>query len=87
MFHGRSACAIVACMAPDNENGRSWIEADIRKMITNPVYAGLAPYPAIVPDAEWIAAASKLIEQRGAASFLREMLANLREAFPPPADS
>lgn len=70
---------------PPEPNGPPWTEADIRKMITNPVYAGLGPYPAIVSDADWIAAASKLIKQRGAASFLREMLANLRAAFPPPS--
>ena len=70
---------------PPEKTGAPWGEADVRKMITNPVYTGLGPYPTIVPEADWIVAASRMIKERGAATFLREMLANLREAFPPNA--
>ena len=59
-----------------------WKDADVRKTVANPIYAGVGPYAAIISDDEWVAAARKLIKERGAESFLRDLLTNLREAFP-----
>lgn len=60
----------------------TWSEADVRNVITNPIYVGIGPFPQVVPDDQWIAAISRLIKERGAASVMKEVLRNLREAFP-----
>ena len=62
--------------------GRPWTEADVNKVVTNPVYAGIGPYPAIVPEDLWVEAVAKMIRDRGAEPVLRDILRNLREAFP-----
>ena len=62
--------------------GDGWTGDDVAKIITNPVYAGIGPYPAMVPEDQWVEAVAKLIKERGAAPVLRDMLKNLREAFP-----
>lgn len=59
-----------------------WKEDEVRKTVANPIYAGVGPYPALISDDDWIATAKKLIKERGSDSFLRDLLANLREAFP-----
>lgn len=63
-------------------DGKPWTEADVSKMIANPIYAGIGPYPAMISDAQWIDAAAKLITEKGAKHVLREILANLRDGFP-----
>lgn len=63
-------------------NKDGWTGDDVAKVITNPVYAGIGPYPAMVPEDQWVQAVAKLIKERGAAPVLRDMLKNLREAFP-----
>ena len=60
----------------------AWSEEDVRNVITNPIYAGIGPYPSIVPDEQWIGAVSKLIKERGAERVMKDVLRNLREAFP-----
>lgn len=65
-----------------NSEGRPWTEADVVQVLTNPVYAGIGPYPALVPDDTWVTAVAKLILERGADPVLREILRNLRDAFP-----
>jgi hypothetical protein len=65
-----------------NEPKGSWSEDDVRKVITNPVYVGIGPFPQVVPDDQWIAAVSRLIKERGTAFVLKEVLRNRREAFP-----
>jgi hypothetical protein len=49
--------------------------------ICNPIYAGIPPYPPLVSDEEWIAAARRLIEQEGIEQFLANMLYLLRLAM------
>ena len=49
--------------------------------ICNPVYAGIPPYPPLVSDEEWIAAARRVIEQEGPEQFLTNMLYLLRVAM------
>ena len=49
--------------------------------ICNPIYAGIPPYPPLVSDEEWIAAAQRVIEQEGIEQFLANMLYLLRLAM------
>jgi hypothetical protein len=49
--------------------------------ICNPIYAGIPPYPPLVSDEEWIAAARRVIEQEGIEQFLANMLYLLRLAM------
>ena len=58
---------------------------DIRNMICNPVYCldRVAPWIAeppgpLVPVEQWVAASTKLIEEIGAAAYLRQLIQNLR---------
>ena len=50
-------------------------------VICNPIYAGIPPYPPLVSDEEWIAAARRVIEQEGVEQFLANMLYLLRLAM------
>lgn len=55
---------------------------DVEKILTNPVYVGIGPFPQLVDEALWISAAKKAIKQRGADRFFRSMFQALRETFP-----
>ena len=55
--------------------------AEVRGMVCNPVYAGFGPYPGLISDEEWVAAAAKAIEKEGAEQFLVNLLHVLRETF------
>ncbi|HTP25887.1 MAG TPA: hypothetical protein VMK12_09535 [Anaeromyxobacteraceae bacterium] len=59
---------------PD-EDAEEWTEADIRRVICNPLHA----LNGTVTDATWIGAARKLIETEGLDQFLVNMLHVLRE--------
>ena len=63
---------------------RKWTEADVLNILTNPVYAGFGPFPQTVPDATFIEAGTRLINERGAAWYIETLLAHLREALPAP---
>lgn len=52
--------------------------ADILGMVCNPIYAGVGPFPQLIPDEEWVAAASQAIKKEGAEQFLVNMLYLLR---------
>ena len=49
-------------------------------MICNPAYAGFGPFPALVSDEQWAAAATA-IEEEGAEQFLVSLLYVLRQIF------
>lgn len=53
----------------------------IRGMVCNPIYAGMGPYPQLIPDEKWIAAASQVIKKEGAEQFLVNLLYVLRETL------
>lgn len=55
--------------------------ADILGMICNPVYAGVGPYPALMSDEEWVAAAATAIRKEGPEQFLVNMLYMLRKSL------
>jgi hypothetical protein len=55
--------------------------AKVRGLICNPIYAGVPPYPAVVSEEQWVAAAARMIEEDGVEQFLVNMLYVLREAM------
>jgi len=55
--------------------------AEIRGMVCNPVYAGFGPFPAVMSDEQWVAAAAMAIQKEGAEQFLVNLLYVLRETF------
>ncbi len=55
--------------------------AEIRGMVCNPVYAGIGPFPALVSDEQWVAAAATAIKKEGVEQFLVNLLHVLRETF------
>jgi len=66
-----------------NPEGQPWTANDVNKVVTNPIYTGIGPYQRIVPDDQWIEAVRKMMRERGAHAVLKDILENLREAFPP----
>jgi len=56
-------------------------EENIRGLICNPIYAGVGPFPRLVPDEVWIGGAAKLIREEGPEQFLVNMLHVLRRSF------
>lgn len=56
-------------------------EARLRGMFCNPIYAGLGPFPRLVPDEIWVACAVQMIEEEGPEQFLVNLLYCLRESF------
>ena len=55
--------------------------AEIRGMVCNPVYAGMGPFPALVSDEQWVAAAATAISKEGAEQFLVNLLYVLRQTL------
>ncbi|HWE35035.1 MAG TPA: hypothetical protein VG406_00570, partial [Isosphaeraceae bacterium] len=55
--------------------------AGIKGMVVNPIYAGVADYPKMIPDEEWVGAVTKVIEEDGAEQFLVNLLYVLRRTF------
>ena len=61
---------------------RSGAADDVTKVLVNPVYAGVGPFPAIVTEAWWIEANAKLMAKVGSRAWLGRMLLELRASFP-----
>jgi hypothetical protein len=74
--------AIRAALTPEAERYIFRVMDDVFKVIANPIYAGIGPYPATMSEDEWLQANAQLIKKYGARKVLRAMLANMREAFP-----
>lgn len=55
--------------------------AEVRGMISNPIYAGMGPFPALITDEEWVAAAVQAIKKEGAEQFLVNLLYVLRQTW------
>ncbi len=78
---------LVTAHTPTGEEAQAGFTGeDIQGMLTNPIYAGLGPYPALIDDELYVAAAARLIREQGAEQFLVNLLAVLREAFGSPFD-
>ena len=56
-------------------------EEEVRGMIANPIYAGIGPYPQLIPDEQWVRCAAKAIAEYGPEQFLVNMLYVLRQAL------
>ena len=65
--------------APEGTN--KFTAESVKGIICNPIYAGIPPYPALISDQEWIAAARRAIEEDGAEQFLVNMLTVLRASM------
>jgi len=61
---------------------KRWTPDDVRKMLTNPVYTGVGPYPAIIEEETWLKSNVRLIEETGARDVIESILARFREVFP-----
>ncbi len=60
---------------------KNWTAEDVKKILTNPVYAGMGPFPQIVSDELWIKAFIKAMNELGVTVALQLMLNNLRESL------
>ncbi len=69
-----------ATMKPGG-SGVNFTQAEVRGLIANPVYAGIGPFPQLVPDEQWIRAASKAIQEDGPEQFLVNLLHVLRQSL------
>ncbi len=56
-------------------------EAEVAGTLCNPIYAGVGPFPAIIPEEKWVQAAAMRIREDGADQFLVNMLHVLRASF------
>jgi hypothetical protein len=61
---------------------RRWTAEDVRKMLTNPVYAGMGPYPALVEEEVWLKSNAIRIEREGAKAVVEGVLMRFQETFP-----
>ena len=55
--------------------------ADTLRLLTNPIYIGIGPYPPIVERSVWLDAAERLCLQLGPRTFLEHMLDGLTVSF------
>jgi len=54
---------------------------DVDAIMANPVYVGIGPFPMLVGEDDYIAAAKLMIEEQGPEHYLRQMIAALRASF------
>lgn len=72
-------------MKSKRQAGRQFTARDMQLMFSNPVYAGVGIYPALVPEETWIAAAIVSIKEHGA-DFWRDVQTNIVKWLHLPAD-
>jgi len=61
---------------------KRWTPDDVRKMLTNPVYTGVGPYPAVIEEETWLKCNVRLIEETGTRDVVESILARFQEVFP-----
>lgn len=67
---------------PENEDDpRKFGEAGIKGMVINPIYAGVGEFPRMVPEAQWVGAARRVLAEDGPDQFLVNLLYVLRRTF------
>jgi hypothetical protein len=64
-----------------NVSGGEMTEQNVRAMLCNPIYAGIADFPPMINDEQWIRAAARGIEEDGAEQWLVNMLHVLRASL------
>lgn len=62
-------------------SGLQWKTSEVRWIISNPVYAGMGPYPSLVSDELWVSGAEGAIKEDGLRQFLVNMLRALRDSL------
>ncbi len=55
--------------------------AGVKGILVNPLNTGAGPLPALVSDAQWVAACKQLLEQEPPEQFLVNLLFILRQAL------
>jgi hypothetical protein len=68
----------------DRSWGDKWSEEMVSGILCNPVYAGIGPYPEVLPESEWKRTALVQIGQIGVKQFLVNMLYALKRSFGAP---
>jgi hypothetical protein len=58
--------------------------AGVKGILTNPLYAGAGPFPALVSDAQWVAAALRLLKEEPPEQFLVNLLFVVRRSLETP---
>jgi len=56
-------------------------DVNVESIIANPIYVGIGPFPKLVEEDVYIAAAMHMIEEHGAERYLKQMIAALRGSF------
>src|SRR5438093_13677557 len=51
-----------------------WSPEHVRGIICNPCYAGVGPYPGLVPEEAWVHAPARTLHEHGAEQFPVNML-------------
>ena len=84
--NGDSRLPLPKVNAVQRESGDEspWTPEQVRGVISNPCYAGIGPYPPLVPEDAWIHTAARTIATDGAEQFLVNMLEMLRQSFERP---
>jgi hypothetical protein len=62
----------------------TWNEDMVGGILCNPVYAGIPPFPEVLPESQWKRTALVQIGQMGAKQFLVNMLYALKRSFGAP---
>jgi hypothetical protein len=59
----------------------SMTAAQVKGILLNPLNAGAGPFPALVSDAQWVAACRRLLREEPAEQFLVNLLFILRQSL------
>lgn len=61
----------------DGPKGGTWTEADVKGMVMSPIYAGVGPYPRLMPEELWVRANAKLLKETLETQSVEQYLVNL----------
>ena len=53
----------------------------VRRILVNPIYAGVGPFPRLVQDDTWVRGCARMIDEEGVEQVLVNLLYVLRECF------
>lgn len=72
--------------APSGLPLTSFTAEAVKGILLNPLYTGAGPFPAIVDDAQWVAACKRLLQEETPEQFLVNLLFVLRRSLEALAD-